>query len=257
MSFDSYQKWVNMPIGETPYLSVVIPALNEEARILPTIRSVATYISALGHPWELLVVDGGSKDGTVRAVKGLKFANLRLIEESANGKGAGLRRGVVEAKGQYILFFDADNATPIEGMKALLNLVTAQGAKHVDIAVGWRTGLAVEESSRSMFARLLRKSFRWVLHNLYDIQVNDPLCSFKLFTNQAARELYNAQTLTGFTSDLEILYLARKWGYKVGQVSVGWVSTLEAKSSADRILLDGFRDLFMIAINDQQKRYVR
>ena len=257
MSFDSYQKWVNMPIGENPYLSVVIPALNEEARITTTIRKVSTYISTLGFPWEMLVVDGGSKDGTVKAVKNLKFANLKLIEEPIRGKGAGVRRGALEARGRYVLFIDADNATPIEGMKGLLTLVTGQGENNVDIAVGWRTGLAIEESSRPLLGRLLRKGFRWGLHNLYKIQVNDPLCGFKLFTRRAARELYQAQTLTGFSFDLEILYLAHKWGYKVAQISVGWVSTLAAKSSTDRTLLSGAWDLLMISINDWRKQYER
>lgn len=257
MSFNTYQKWVNLPIEEKPFLSVVIPALNEEARIVSTLRAVATYVCSLGFPWEMIVVDGGSQDKTVRKVLDQKYANLILLQENTRGKGAGMRRGALEAKGDYVLFCDADNATPIEGIKSLLNLVTAKDTKRVDIAVGWRSGLAVEEAKRPFFGRLLRKGFRWGLRYLYQIQVSDPLCGFKVFTRQAARELYDAQTLTGFTADLEILYLARKWGYKVGQVSVGWVSTLAAKSSADRILWSGVWDLFMIAVNDRRHRYQR
>lgn len=257
MSFDRYHRWVNVPIEGIPYLSVIIPALNEEERIIPTIRSIATYISTLGFSWELLVVDGGSSDGTVSAVKRLNMANLKLLMEPTPGKGAGLRCGALAASGEYVLFFDADNATPIEGMKPLLNLAAGQAAQRVDIAVGWRSGLSVEDTARSGMDQLLRRALRWCLATFFKIEVDDPLCGFKVFTQQAAHELYRAQTLTGFTADLEILYLARKWGYKVGQVPVGWVSTLSAKSSANQVILDAFRDMLTIAWNDWQKRYDR
>ena len=102
----------------------MIPAYNEEVRIVPTIGAVASYISSLGFPWELVVSDDGSKDNTIQVVEDLGFVNLRVLRAPKNeGKGSAVRRGMLAAQGKTVLFDDADNSTPIEEVGKLLEKI--------------------------------------------------------------------------------------------------------------------------------------
>ena len=110
MSHADYERWRTVRIESEPYLSVVVPTYNEETRILPTIGAIASHISGIGYPWGLIVSDDGSKDRTVELVLGLAFANMRLLKSDRNcGKGRAVQRGVLAARGRYVLFADADN----------------------------------------------------------------------------------------------------------------------------------------------------
>ncbi|MCB0009743.1 MAG: glycosyltransferase, partial [Anaerolineales bacterium] len=125
MSYADYDKWKREPIEGEPFLSVIIPAYNEEIRIIPTIGAIAAHISGLGFPWELLLADDGSRDQTVQMVKELNLANVRVLETPQNGgKGSAVQRGMLAARGQYLLFADADNSTPIEELAKLLAKLT-------------------------------------------------------------------------------------------------------------------------------------
>ncbi len=218
MAYESYIRWKTTPLEERPYLSIVIPAYNESERIVPTIGAISSYVSELGFPWELIIADDGSRDETVELVESLGFANLRLLRAEANGgKGRAVQRGMLAARGQYILFDDADNSTPIEELDKLLRQVREGG---YDVVVGSRAADGAEEAHRSAFRRLLSNGLRWIVRNIFRIGVRDTQCGFKLFSYPAAQRLYNAQTIAGFSFDLEILYLASKFGYGVAEVAV-------------------------------------
>src|SRR5690349_6885172 len=128
MSYTDYEVWKNTPVEGEPYLSVVIPAYNEVDRIVPTIGAIASHLSSSGLTWELIVADDGSKDETVKTVEALGLVNLRVLKAPKNGgKGSAVRRGVLAARGKYILFDDADNSTPIEEIDKLLPKLTQEG----------------------------------------------------------------------------------------------------------------------------------
>ena len=134
MAYPNYEKWKTTPLTEQPHLSIVIPAYNEEVRILPTIGAIASYVSDLSFPWELLISDDGSKDKTIELVEGLDMVNLRVLPAPKNaGKGDAVRRGMLAAQGRYALFADADNSTPIEEVTKLLAKLEDEG---YDVAVG-------------------------------------------------------------------------------------------------------------------------
>src|SRR5215208_5816860 len=136
MDYANYDRWKSTPVDDQPYLSIVIPAYNEEIRIVPTIGAIASHVSSLGFQWELIIADDGSKDQTVALVEELGFVNLRLLRAPANGgKGSAVRRGMLAARGSYILFDDADNSTPIEELEKLLRKLETDG---FDVAVGSR-----------------------------------------------------------------------------------------------------------------------
>ncbi len=253
MAYESYIRWKTTPLDERPYLSIVIPAYNEAERIVPTIGAISSYVSEQGFPWELIIADDGSRDQTVELVEGLGFANLRLLRAEANGgKGRAVQRGMLAAHGQYILFDDADNSTPIEEIDKLLRQVREGG---FDVVVGSRAADGAEEAHRSAFRRLLSNGLRWIVRNIFRIGVRDTQCGFKLFSYPAAQRLYNAQTITGFSFDLEILYLASKFGYSVAEVPVAWVDAPGSKVDAAKEIRRFLRDLLKIKWNDLRGVY--
>lgn len=253
MAYMDYERWKTTPIDKRPFLSVVIPAYNEEVRIIPTIGAIASHVSGLGFPWELIISDDGSRDQTVRLVEELGFANLRVVKAPQNqGKGAAVRRGMLAAQGDYVLFDDADNSTPIEEVEKLLHKLAQEG---YDVAVGSRAAEGAGEANKSLVRRIMSGGLRWIVHNIFRIGVRDTQCGFKMFTYEAAQRLYSAQTIEGFSFDLEILYLAGKLGYKVAEVPVAWVdapgSKLDPTKEAQRFL----RDLAKIKMRDLQGGY--
>jgi dolichyl-phosphate beta-glucosyltransferase len=253
MPYEDYQRWKTTPIDGQPALSIVIPAYNEEVRIVPTIGAIASHVSSLGFPWELIVSDDGSKDNTVQIVEELSFANLRVLCAPKNeGKGSAVRRGMLAAQGKVVLFDDADNSTPIEEVAKLLAKIEDEG---YDVAIGSRAAAGAEEAKKGFVRQLMSDGLRWIVANVFRIGVQDTQCGFKMFTREAAQRLYGAQTITGFSFDLEILYLANKLGYRIAEVPVAWVdapgSKLDPSKEAQRFL----RDLVKIKMNDLRGVY--
>jgi len=153
MAYKNYESWKTIPNSGDILLSIVIPAYNEEIRILPTIGAITSYVCDLGIGWELIVADDGSKDKTVEIVEEQKFANVQILKASKNaGKGNAVHRGMLAARGRYILFADADNSTPIEEISKLLTKVQQEG---YDIAVGSRAATGAEEGHKSFLRHLL------------------------------------------------------------------------------------------------------
>ncbi|NTW01178.1 MAG: glycosyltransferase family 2 protein [Oscillochloris sp.] len=248
MTYADYAAWKTSPIEGEPFLSIVIPAYNEEERIIPTIGAIASHVASLGFPWEMIIADDGSRDSTVELVESLDLINLRLLRaESNGGKGSAVRRGVLAASGRYILFDDADNSTPIEELGKLLHTLEDEG---YDVAVGSRVANGAEEAHRSLLRRTLSGGLRWIVRHVFRIGVRDTQCGFKLFTRQAAHRLHGAQIINGFSFDLEILYLADRFGYKVAEVPVSWIDAPGSKVDTTREVQRFLRDLIRIKWND-------
>jgi dolichyl-phosphate beta-glucosyltransferase len=255
MSYNAYQQWKETPLKDEPYLSIVIPAYNEAERIVPTIGALASHVSGLGFPWELIIADDGSTDETVKLVQELGLANLKLLIADQNGgKGSAVQRGILAAQGQYILFDDADNSTPIEELTPVLSKLLREG---YDIAVGSRAISEAEEAKRSPLRRLMSGGLRWMVKHIFRIGVRDTQCGFKLFTRQAAHHLCQAQTIMGFSFDLELLYLAHKFGYRIAEVPVAWVDAPGSKVDPTKEAQRFLRDLLRIKLNDWRQVYNR
>lgn len=251
--YSNYTYWKTTPLTETPALSVVIPAYNEAERIVPTIGAIAAQVCEMGFPWELIVSDDGSTDDTADIVEELHLANLRLLRAPANaGKGNAVQRGMLAARGAYILFADADNSTPIEELPNLLSHIQNQG---YDLAVGSRAAGGAEEASKSLFRKTLSTGLRWLVQYGFRIGVKDSQCGFKLYTREAARQICDHQTLMGFSFDLEHLYLAQKYGYRVAEVPVEWIDAPGSKVDGLKEVQRFLRDLVKIKLNDWNGRY--
>ncbi|MFT5193295.1 MAG: dolichyl-phosphate beta-glucosyltransferase [Cellvibrionaceae bacterium] len=253
MTYTNYEQWKHTPLETTPLLSIIIPTYNEQERIIPTIGAICSHLSNLGTPFELIIADDGSKDMTVGLVEALGFVNLHLLKAKTNGgKGSAVRRGMLAAKGDYLLFSDADNSTPIEEVSKLLKKLQDD---HYDVVIGSRAAAGAEETEKSLKRRILSNGLRWVVNTILHIGVRDTQCGFKMYTREAARRLHSSQTLMGFSFDLEILYLASKFNYQIAEVPITWIDAPCSKVDAVKEARRFIRDLMKIKINDLRGRY--
>ena len=211
----------------TPRWSVVIPAYNEARRLPPFLVTVVAYFEGRDEPYEVVVVDDGSRDGTSQVIEARRYASVRIIRREVNGgKGTAVRTGMLSARGAYRLFADADGATPIEELKRLEAPLVA-GA---DVAFGSR---ALPDPGVSVSARrhrlLAGRVFNWLVARLGLEGVCDSQCGFKAFTGPAAERLFQALSTRGFAFDVELLLLARAAGYRIVEVPVNWTDQSGSK----------------------------
>jgi glycosyltransferase involved in cell wall biosynthesis len=204
-------------------LSIVVPAYNEEHRILPTLERLHEFLSARPLRYEIVVVDDGSADNTVGVVSlaMARIPSLRLVRQTPNrGKGAAVRRGMLEAVGQLRVMCDADGSMPPEQLPRLLAPIVACRA---EIAIGSRYAEGAKTDAKQPFYRVLwsRLANRVIQRSLVP-GVRDTQCGFKAFTAEAARDLFALGRIDGWAFDLEILALARRRGYAIEEVGVEW-----------------------------------
>lgn len=225
-----------------PFLSVVVPAFDEEHRIAPTLLATVLWLRDRAVPFELIVVDDGSRDDTARVVRELAEAHgeivLHRLPEN-RGKGAAVRAGMLRARGAWALFEDADGATPIVELDRLL-VAAADGA---DVVIGSRALAAPDVVVERRAGRhLAGRLFAWLVNRLAVGGVADTQCGFKLFRAQAARSVFSQQRLDRFGFDVEVLFLARRLGLRVAEVAVNWNDVQGSKVSL-AAGLDGFLDV--------------
>lgn len=237
-------------------LSVVIPAYNEEARLEPTLRAVIAYLEAEKPDFEIVVVDDGSSDGTAAVVREIASdePRVRLVELGQNaGKGAAVRAGMLAAEGASVLFSDADLATPIEELTKLERAI-ADGA---DIAIASRAADGADIRVRQHPLReLMGRTFNVMVRLTGLGGLRDTQCGFKLFTRDAARDLFGRSEVDGFAFDVEILVLARG-RYRVAEVPVVWRHIDESKVSPGSDAARMFLDLWRIRTRHARRRLRR
>lgn len=231
--------------------SIIIPAHNEAARILPYLRSITSYMQDRGRPYEVLVIDDGSTDTTAALVEtaASSLPHIRVIRAAQRqGKGAAVRRGMRAATGRLQLFADADGATPIQEL-ARLEQALAGGA---DLAIGSRA-LASRLPDYAVQARFYRTLFG----NLFNFIVRqcglrgiaDTQCGFKLFRRPVAIDLFGVSSIDGYGFDLELLYVAQQRGYNIAEIPVNWSDQPGSKVRVFRDGLAMLRELALIRRN--------
>lgn len=229
-------------------LSVIIPAYNEEARLGGTLDAILKYLGAQPYTWEVLVVDDGSKDRTVaiaeeRAAKD-GSGRLRVVRNPKNlGKGGTIIHGMREARGAQRLFTDADNSTPIEEV-AKLRAALAEG---FDVAIGSRAVAASNvEVHQPWYREMMGRTFNLMVQALVLPGFKDTQCGFKLFSAKAAEAVFPKQRLQGFSFDVEVLYLAKKAGFKIKEVGIRWIDSPASRVHPIRDASKMFIDIIRI-----------
>ncbi len=250
-----------------PEISVIIPTYNEEKRGIKKNLGVAVdFLESEGYNYEVIVADDGSTDNTVTVAE--KFAQgkerVRVLKLSHRGKGATVREGMLSAQGKYILFSDADLATPIEELKRLLNWVKEQG---YDLAIASREGVGARRENEPWYRHFLGRGFNFLVKLVALRGIEDTQCGFKLFKAAAAKEILKRLKIYGKQEteelkhpylgafDVEVLFLAQKLGYKIKEVPVTWHYTETQKLDPLRDSIRMARDVLMVRFNDLRGVY--
>jgi dolichyl-phosphate beta-glucosyltransferase len=235
--------------------SIVIPAYNEGQRLRATLEKVLGYVRQQGWNAEVIVVDDGSRDNTAEIVREFaeKDSLVRLVENPGNrGKGYSVRHGMLKARGDVVVFSDADLSSPIEEMPKLLDALV-QGA---DIAIGSRwLKVELQTQRQSLHRQVFGRIFNLLLRIILGLRFKDTQCGFKAFTRRAAQTILPLQHIERWGFDPEILFLARKFGFRVEEVPVLW-----GHSGGTRInpLVDGarmFQEMLRIRWYDLMGKY--
>jgi len=238
-----------------PKYSIIIPAYNESARLGTTLDRVLGYVSAQDWDAELVVVNDGSRDGTADMVR--RYANshtgVRLLENPGNrGKGYSIRNGMLNAWGDVLLFSDADLSAPIEESAKLFSAIES-GA---DIAIGSRWLKPEMQTQRqSLLRQFYGRLFNLVLRLVLGLNFKDTQCGFKAFTRDAAQRIFPLQRIERWGFDPELLYLARRSGFKVREVAVHWAHVEGTRISPLRDGLRMFGEALRIRWNAMTGRY--
>lgn len=243
------------------YLSVVIPAYNEHANLKRgVLGSVWDYLKGQKYSWEVLIVDDGSTDDTVKLAEMFtkKHKGFRVLKEPHRGKGGSVIAGMLAAKGDIILFTDMDQATPLDQLEKLLPTFK----KNFDVAIGTRTG----REGAPLVRKLMAYGFVFLRRVVLRLPFRDTQCGFKAFKKYAAKKIFEkmevfnekmeskgASVSAGF--DLEMLYLARKLRMKVAEVPVEWHHQEGTKVNPIKDSWEGFRDLMKVRMNALMGKY--
>ncbi|HEX5434195.1 MAG TPA: dolichyl-phosphate beta-glucosyltransferase [Candidatus Angelobacter sp.] len=209
-------------IPEQPRYSIVVPAYNERLRIGKTLERILAYLREESWNAEIVVVDDGSRDETFQIVSGFASANpqVRVIQNPGNqGKGYSVCNGILNARGEVILFTDADLSSPISEATKLFAALD-QGA---DVAIGSRwLDPSMQFQRQPLKRRIMSRTFNFYLRMLLGFSYRDTQCGFKAFKRRAAQAIFPRQRITRWGFDAEILYLAHRFNLKVAEVPVSW-----------------------------------
>ena len=238
-----------------PHLSIVIPAYNEAARLDHALERVTTTIQTNGWDAEVLVVDDGSTDETPEIVDRWmqRFDRLHLVRNPGNrGKGFSVRNGMLQAAGEVVLFTDADLSAPMEEAERLLAALEA-GA---DVAIGSRW-LDREKQTRHqpLYRRFFGRCYNWLTRTVMGLPYKDTQCGFKAFRRPAAQVIFRLQTIERWGFDPELLFIARKLGYRVVEVPVTWGHDERSRMSYLRDGMQMLKEMAEIRANSLRGRY--
>lgn len=213
------------------HLSIVIPAYNEEKRISQTLLFFDKYLSKQNYDYEILVVNDGSKDKTAEVVNNFQkiIKNLYLIDNKENkGKGAVVKQGMLQAKGDFRLFSDADGSVSIEQIEKFWPALS----EGYDIIIGSIeiSGAKITEGA-AWYRRFLGKWSKLLIRLVAIWEIHDTQRGFKLFTAKSAQKIFPKQTIMRWGFDIEILVIAKKLGFKIKEAPVVWINVGESKVS--------------------------
>ncbi|MGZ3664267.1 MAG: dolichyl-phosphate beta-glucosyltransferase [Ktedonobacterales bacterium] len=244
------------PAKLQPALSIVIPAYNEAARLPTSLEALRRYLTTLPYPSEVVVADDGSTDSTTAIVKRLIQAwrtppVLRLVSGPHLGKGGAVRAGVLAATGDYIALADADFSMPVEEFDRFKP--GALGA--YDVAIGSREAPGARRYDEPLHRHLMGRAFNTLVRLLLLSGIQDTQCGFKCLRREVAHELCQRQTISGWGFDVELLYMARKRGYRIREVPISWHYMSGSRINPLRDTVTMLRDILTIRANGARGRY--
>ncbi len=228
------------------FVSIVIPAFNEELRLGSTLAKIKDYLDSRGFEHEVIVVDDGSSDKTAQVAEDFKGLSLRVLKNEKNsGKGYSINRGMLEARGNLILFSDADMSTPIEFFDSFIE----HHERGFDIVIASRAiDRSLVRKKQPFLREMMGRVFNLFVRLITGLPIKDTQCGFKSFKRQAVQTIYPKQTIFDFGFDVEILYIAKMRGYKIMEAPVEWYDSPASKVSALKDSFMMFFDLIRIRL---------
>lgn len=241
--------------GTTPFLTIIIPAYNEERRLPVTLPRVAAFASTRGYPVEVLVVDNASTDNTYGIARefAVEYPCIRLLSQPVRGKGAAVRKGMLEGRGEYLFICDADLAMPIEQVERFLPPMLSD----YDVAIASREAPGAVRYHEPWYRHVMGRIFNMLVRLLAVPDIQDTQCGFKCFRREVARDLFAVQVLDGWAFDVEVLYIALRRGYRIVEVPIDWYYGEGSRVSPLRDSLDMVREVLRIRANGRAGLYGR
>lgn len=246
--------------GQAVFLSIVIPAYNEERRLPPSLEKIVAYLAQQAYKSEIIVVENGSTDATTQAVQAFidartdHFDNIRLsLLHSSPGKGAAVKLGMLAAQGEYRFICDADLAMPIEEINKFLP--PCQAVDAFDIAIASRELPDAVRYNEPTYRHVMGRVFNFLVRLLAVPGIQDTQCGFKMFTREAALQLFPLQRINGWGFDVEVLYIARQRGLHLVEVPINWYYQDDSRVRPVHDTINMVRELLKIRRNGRAGLY--
>jgi dolichyl-phosphate beta-glucosyltransferase len=240
----------------SPDLSIIVPAYNEEALIVSTLEGLKVFFSTRPERYEIIVVDDGSQDKTAACTEEWRKSNRVdvhvLVNEKNMGKGFSIQRAVLECRGSYIIFIDADLPYELDAIDGFLKALQSGS----DLAIGSRVLPGSQVKGVPILRYVSGQIFSWMVQAVLFQGLPDTQCGFKSFRSAAAKEVFRRLTIGGFGFDVEMLFVARKLKLAIQPVAVRMID--HRHRSRVRLIIDSFKmfaNLFMVRWNDLQGKY--
>lgn len=241
----------------TPFLSVIIPAYNEEQRLSHTLEKVLTYLQAQSYRSEIMVVDNASQDNTYLIAE--RFAEehnsedlpIHVLQELQQGKGSAVKRGMLATSGEYRFMCDADLSMPVIEINRFLPPML----EDINIAIASREAPGAVRYNEPAYRHMVGRVFNRLIRVLVLPELNDTQCGFKCFGGSVAEDLFPHMTVTGWSFDVEILYIAKQRGYRIVEIPIPWYFNPHSHISVARDSFQMAVDIVKIRLNDQKNKY--
>lgn len=238
---------------KTPFLSIIIPAYNEESRLPRTLEQILVFLNKQNYSFEVIVVENGSSDLTFEVAKeyAKTHTSVNVLKEEQRGKGNAVRRGMLAAKGEYRFICDADLSMPIEEVAKFI----PPQLTDFDIAIGSREAPGAVRYNEPSYRHFGGRAINLLIRLFILPRFQDTQCGFKCFRAEVAEDLFRQQTLTGWSFDIEILYLARRKKLRIVEIPIDWYFYADSKVNAVRDALKMISDIFRIHLNAIRGKY--
>jgi len=230
-----------------PFLSIIIPAYNEELRIASTLEKVFSFLETQEFESEILVIENGSQDRTAELVAQFQntHPNLLLLRESRAGKGLAVRRGMLTARGEYRFICDADLSMPVEEIRRFL----PPQLDSYDVAIASREFPGAVRYDEPIYRHIIGRGFNFLVRQFTGLKIHDTQCGFKCFRAGIVDDLFQKQVIDGWTFDVEVLFIAQKRGYKIVEIPIPWYYRPGSRVRIVKDTLAMFCDIIRIRIN--------
>jgi dolichyl-phosphate beta-glucosyltransferase len=237
----------------SPLLTIVVPAYNEEGRLPTTLPQVVAFAESQNYPVEILVVDNASTDRTADIAREIAAEHpiVSLLYQPIQGKGAAVRKGMLEGQGEYVFMADADLAMPIEEVSKFMPPTLS----NYDVAIASREVPGAVRYNEPGYRHLMGRVFNLLVRLLAVPGIQDTQCGFKCFRREVAQDVLSVQKIDGWAFDVELLHIARQRGYRIVEVPINWYYGEGSRVSPVRDSWNMLREVLRIRRNSRAGLY--